>query len=295
MRYMPSKNPRRMAADRIRVNLLACGLSVGLSLLCSKAYAAEFLSPLPVQELEVGELYTLGIRPARAPARSELNTQLDLYAEGLSAGASFRRIGNEIWEFAWFPGESDKGVHVLRVLVTERGASSVVLEAEEITFVVGEVSPQPLATVDLSDDTILIEAAATGPLLTQETIADPVVRPVEKPVATTLSTSNAESSVTSDATWSLAPVASQIVTPHQWIRFDVALVSDAENIDEQVVVQIDNLPNGATFGEVAGGGRQFQWRPRTADQGEHQFRFTAVDKNDASRRENVTMRIIVQE
>ena len=245
----------------------------------TSAQPTEFLSSLPVQRIEARELYTLGIRPARGPARRTPETQLDLYAEGLAVGSSFRRIGNEIWEFAWFPSEADRGEHVVRILVADRSAPSEILEVEEIRIVVGEMPIEPLASAALSEDSIVIQAAVKEPELVENVVTRP--------------TNNVR--VEPSPTWELAPVASHVVTPHQWVRFPVELISDAQDIDNFVLLQIDRLPNGATFHEIASGGRQFQWRPGTADSGEHRFRFTAVDKNDANRRENVTMRIIVQE
>lgn len=324
MRCTPSKSPclldgkivQTKPISRLASKLAAVVFGGVLGLLAPiNALAAEFLSPLPIQELKIGETFTLGIRPSRSPARSRLNTKLELFAEGLSAGASFRRIGDEIWEFSWLTTEADQGVHVVRVLVTERDEPSVVIEVEELTFIVGGV---PYAVIG-SEDKALPEAPANG-TLPNETI---VVEAATKATSPSESVSPSQTASTAQVAasvqaaqqsqeagldwrkeladlvgkpeWRLAPVASQVVTPHQWVRFPVDIISDADDVSDYVVVQIDRLPNGASFDARTNGGRQFQWRPGTSDSGEHLFRITAVDSEDASRRESVTMRIIVQE
>jgi len=285
-------------------------MAVGSTLVSAQedAQEEEYLRPLPLQELEVGELFTLGIRPRQQAAGSSANDGLDLYAEGLSAGASFRRVGQAIWEFAWVPRESDRGLHVVRVLVAERGNIEEVLEEEEITLVVGDVTPAPLASVELGSDAILTESAAIDQASIEEPLDELIEEPFDEPFDSSAG-SVAQISVEDELgvqndsvtkaerpkpTWSLAPVSSHVVSPYRWVRFPVELISDADDIDEYVLLHIDRLPRGASFSPGAGGAQQFQWRPGGGDIGEHKFRFTAVDKYDANRRENVTMRIIVQ-
>jgi len=252
------------------------------------AMAADFLAPLPVQEINVGETYSIGIRPSAAPARPTPDAKLVLFAEGLSASASFRRIGHDLWEYSWQPSIKDRGVHTISILVADRSAPTSVLELREFVFVVNDPDQEPIvyepvvtpiAPVPVSadlDDAVIVEASAN--------ISSDIV-----PVVA------AEEAVTEPAVWELAPLASHVVTPHQWVRFPVELLTDSEQTADRIVVQVDNLPNGASFDPNASGIRQFQWRPGTADQGEHTFRFTAVDSEDTEQRESVTMRIIVQE
>ncbi len=289
------------------------------------AFSAEFLAPLPVQNLTVGERYTLGIRPSRAVARRTLTSKIDLYAEGLSNGASFRMVGDEIWELTWFPSPLDGGMHSIRILVTERGRPTEVIETQELIFVVTPVRNQepvtivepapkpaltstldsttnptspavpasPLVSVDLdspSADTILIVPASkleTTSELELESTSELEPSPEAEEISPTDAIEKPD--------WSLAKIASRVVTPHQWVRFPVELISESSAVSDYVAVQVDALPNGASFDTGSDGARQFQWRPGTADSGEHVFNFTAIDTNDAQRRQTVTMRIIVQE
>jgi len=279
---------------------------------------------LPIQDLTAGERYVLGVRPSRSVARRTESSKIDLYAEGLSNGASFRMVGDEIWELVWFPAPSDSGVHNVRILVTERGRPTDVLEVQELTFVVDgvPVSPSTPTTDPTSDATL--SASHSGSADESEREPQPVAAMVsvdlDSPENDTIlvipaNTGNADLAVDSDTqawsdfmdkldesspqadkpNWSLASIASRVVTPHQWVRFPVELISESAEVNNTVAVQVDTLPNGATFDANDDGTRQFQWRPGTADGGEHVFNFTAVDTENANNRHTVTMRIIVQE
>lgn len=313
MRCTKLKSPQASEPDiTTRHTHTAIALAAGFvsSLICTPLVAAEFLSPLPVQELEVGQPYTLGIRPSRAPARSSLDAKLSLFVEGLSPSAAFHRTGDELWEFTWLPAEADTGVHVIQILVTERDTPGNVIEIETMTLIVNEapvrpnvdagitptpsqIEVAPMVSSELSDATILVEAVSTRAdrAAIETTGALPDVVPAPLPDAAQEFQVKQEP----EAEWSLAPIASQIVTPHQWVRFPVQLLSESVTIDEQVALQVDQLPNGASFEQRTAGGRQFEWRPSTADQGEHMFEFTAIDTENEQRRESITMRIIVQE
>jgi len=299
---------------------IACVAIVAGALCCARpAWSAEFLTELPIQDLIAGERYTLGIRPSRAVARRTASSKIDLYIEGLSKGASFRMVGDEIWELVWLPTVADSGVHQARVLVTERGRPTEVLEVQDLTFVVNGVpvtSPEPAELAESDQVTRPSSAFVAVDLDAPETDTILVVpASVPAPVAGSNTTGNtaqlaesdddtwsefieelAESNPQGDKpTWSLASIASRVVTPHQWVRFPVELLSDSDNVGDFVAVQVDALPNGATFDENSNGTRQFQWRPGTADGGEHVFNFTAVDTTNSDTRQTVTMRIIVQE
>lgn len=337
MRCTPLKNRQISVVDPFRP-IRAAALGCALAVLPVHVGAAEFLSPLPVQELKIGESYRLGIRPSKAPARSTVDAKLSLYVEGLSVNATFLRTADELWEFTWLPTVADQGVHVIRILVTERNTPTDVLEVEEITLSVGEASgslePEPSSL--LSKESVELAVEAVLPTQDSLEIAKAALPPAQNAVAVAplVSTDLAEESITisarssrvtddladteavlSDArpdelgatvqatrpgpersaAWALAPIASQVVTPHQWVRFPVQLIGDSDTINERIALQVDQLPNGASFEPRAGGGRQFEWRPNTADQGEHVFQFTAIDTEDGQRRESTTMRIIVQE
>jgi len=297
MRSMPSRNRRRWIGKigffsypmDCLIPIIGRLILVMAAMTAGPVAAADFLSPLPLQELTVGKPYSLGIRPSRAPARSTPTTKLDLYADGVSARASFLRIGDEMWELVWNPTVSDRGVHSMKILVAERGSPTNILETLELTFVVNDpAAPQILietaslgaAPVEAElQDSIVIESASAL-AIAPEVIVEPIVAPVPEP---------------DPIEWTLAPISSHVVTANQWIRFPVNILSEQEIDEDAVVVQIDRLPNGASFDPAVVGGRQFQWRPGTADRGDHTFRFTAVDRDDASRRESVTMRIIVTE
>lgn len=291
-----TKNRQKTLVPILCTVIFAAGVSSA-----KLAWSAEFLAPLPIQDLTAGKRYTLGVRPSRSVARRTINSKIDLYAEGLSNGASFRMVGDEIWELVWFPAPTDAGVHSVRILVTERGRPTEVLEVQELTFVVNGVPveepaqpPQPstpLVSVNIDSqetDTVLVVPANTGagaPLSAEdEAVFSEFIDELDESEA-----GNAKPA------WSLASIASRVVTPHQWVRFPVELVSESPAVSDYVAVQVDALPNGATFDENDDGTRQFQWRPGTADGGEHIFKFTAIDTENSEKRQTVTMRIIVQE
>jgi len=283
---------------------IACVAIVAGALCCARpAWSAEFLTELPIQDLIAGERYTLGIRPSRMAARRTSNSKIDLYIEGLSKGASFRMVGDEIWELVWLPTVADSGVHQARVLVTERGRPTDVLEVQDLTFVVNGV---PVTSPELAEPAVSDQAGRPSSAFVAVDLDAPetdtilvVPASVPAPVAGSNTSRNNAQLAESDGdtwsefieeldesnpqgdkpAWSLASIASRVVTPHQWVRFPVELLSDSDTVSDFVTVQI----------------RQFQWRPGTADGGEHVFNFTAIDTNNYESRQTVTMRIIVQE
>jgi len=135
-----------VAAKSIKKVVLGYGCVVSVCSAAPAVMAADFLSPLPVQELMVGQLYRIGIRPSRAPARAALDTKLEVSVSGLAESASFSEIGDELWELAWQPDRYDRGWHSVQVMVHEVGKPRDVLEVRELVFQVQNSTPiEPIA------------------------------------------------------------------------------------------------------------------------------------------------------
>jgi len=62
---------------------------------------------------------------------------------------------------------------------------------------------------------------------------------------------------------------------------------------QRAVVQIDRLPRTARFDEAEDGSRTFHWLTGERDQGEHLFRLTAVNLEDAALRDTTEIVVIV--
>ncbi len=62
---------------------------------------------------------------------------------------------------------------------------------------------------------------------------------------------------------------------------------------QPAVVQIDRLPRNASFDENSDGSRTFHWMTSDRDQGEHRFRFTALNTQDSTLRDEHEVTIIV--
>lgn len=62
---------------------------------------------------------------------------------------------------------------------------------------------------------------------------------------------------------------------------------------QSAVVQIDRLPRNASFEENSDGSRTFHWLTGDRDQGEHRFRFTAMNTLDSTLRDEQEITVIV--
>jgi len=88
----------------------------------------------------------------------------------------------------------------------------------------------------------------------------------------------------------LEPIANQIVSAGRAVVFRV---NPQLPEGQRAVVQIDRLPRNARFDAGADGRRTFHWMTGESDQGEHRFRLTAINAEDANLRYSEEVTVIV--
>lgn len=94
----------------------------------------------------------------------------------------------------------------------------------------------------------------------------------------------------SDAVPQLAELANQVVSAGFVVSLRVyATLPEAS----EPVVRVDRLPGRASFDGNADGSRTFYWRTDTKDEGEHVFRFTAINPEDTRLRASREVMIVV--
>ena len=178
-------------------------------------------------------------------------------------------------------------------------------QGQRIQIALGKAPPGVLLTVDdfgqlllqwqtgpdLAEESqieILLSNVDTGKLLEKRQI---LVRRVEANVAPLASVKPERAiAAATDGVPSLGELPNQLVSP----GFVVSLPVNATSSDASIpLLQVDRLPRRASFDVSEGGGRLFYWRTDTQDEGEHVFRFTAINPLDASLRSSREVMIVV--
>ena len=178
-------------------------------------------------------------------------------------------------------------------------------QGQRIQIILGEAPPGVLLTVDddgqmllhwqtgpeLADESrieILLSDVDTGMLLERRQITihrvDPDVAPITPVKA------ERASAAASNGVPRLNELSNQFISP----GFVVSLQVNATLPDtSKPILQVDRLPRGARFEASDGGSRTFYWRTDNKDEGEHVFRFTAINPVDASLRDSHDVMIVV--
>ncbi len=178
-------------------------------------------------------------------------------------------------------------------------------QGQRIQIALGEAPPGVLLTVDdfgqmllhwqtgpeLAGESlieILLTNVDTGKLLERRQI---MIRRIEPDVVpSTLVKSERAIAAATDGMPHLTELPNQLVSP----GFVVSLQVNATLPDASTpVLQVDRLPKRASFEAGEGGSRTFYWRTDNKDEGEHVFRFTAINPVDASLRTSHEVMIVV--
>ena len=178
-------------------------------------------------------------------------------------------------------------------------------QGQRIQIALGEAPPGVLLTVDdfgqlllhwqtgseLADESrieILLSNVDTGKLLERRQI---MIRRVEPNIVpSTPDKPERAIAAANDGVPHLAEIPNQLVSPGFVVSLQVnATLSDAST----PVLQVDRLPKRASFEASEGGSRLFYWRTDDKDEGEHVFRFTAINPVDASLRTSREVMIVV--
>ena len=219
---------------------------------------APTLAQPATQYLAYGERFELYIRPTDPNGDA-----VAFVAKRLPVGASLNAVFDGSWMLTWQPDEAQTGEHQVTLVATEKTPEAKRTE-RLLTLVVGSSSEQ----------TQLVLASAKE-IKRTTTILDPNVDS-EPLIATGSNLSDHSGSVT------FKPLSAQIVSAGRTIRFPVVSITGQDIMAD---VQIDRLPGNASFDfNKAKEHRVFHWPTTPADQGEHVFRFTAVNPNDATQR-----------
>ena len=191
------------------------------------------------------------------------------------------------------------GGHLLQPL------SPVDSQGQRIQITLGEAPPGVLLTVDdfgqmllhwqtgpeLAGESrieILLTNVDTGKLLERRQM---VIRRVEPEIvpSTPIKPERAIAAA-SDGMPHLNELPNQLISP----GFVVSLQVNASLPDTSTpILQVDRLPEGASFEASDGGSRIFYWRTGNKDEGEHLFRFTAINPVDANLRDSHEVMIVV--
>lgn len=193
----------------------------------------------------------------------------------------------------------EAGEHLLQPL------PPVDAQGQRVQIALGKAPPGVLLTVDdfgqlllhwqtgadLPEESrieILLSNVDTGKLLERRQI---MVRRVDgkKAPPTSARPERAKAAAT-DGVPSLGELPNQLVSP----GFVVSLPVNATSPDASTpVLQVDRLPKRASFDVSEDGGRLFYWRTDNKDEGEHVFRFTAINPLDARLRTSREVMIVV--
>ncbi len=191
------------------------------------------------------------------------------------------------------------GEHLLQLL------PPVDSQGQRIQIALGEAPPGVLLTVDdvgqmllhwqtgseLAGESrieILLSNVDTGKLLERRQIMIHRVEPEMVPTAPVKS--ERAIAAASDGVPHLNELPNQLISP----GFVVSLQVQASLPDtSRPILQVDRLPKGASFEASDGGSRTFYWRTGNKDEGEHVFRFTAINPVDASLRDSHEVMIVV--
>jgi hypothetical protein len=233
-----------------------------------------------------------------------------LSATGLPTGATFNPATGE---FAWTPGETQQGEHLVTFTATDDGVSPLA-DSEVVTITVGEVNTAPaftevippqsvnegalltltnqVADVDQPANTLAFSLPADAPAGAAVDAATGVFTwtPTEAqgPAGSTIrvivtddgvpqrSATN-EFTVTVgevNAAPMLANIGAKSVDEGTALAFTVTTGDPNDTPANAVTLSVTGLPTGATFDPASGA---FAWTPGETQQGEHQITVTATD------------------
>lgn len=223
---------------------------------------APQLPELGTQLLTVGVEFQLFIRPIDKDGDA-----VSLSVKGLPMMAELRNITTGSWMLRWRPEASQAGEHRLMLIAVENTAAALQTE-RVLTLNVGDPNAQTrlvLASANLSNNDFNSTETRAGD-----------------------SAANGLAGKRNNITFE--PLSSQIVSTGQTINLPI-ISRVGEN--SKTILHVDRLPSGATFDLNEDGTRTFHWVTSASDQGEHVFRFTAVNPRDANQVLNKELLIVV--
>lgn len=260
------------------------------------------LSAAPLDDLTARERYRIELRPGESMAPTEPPDPPDSAAGALQLPAvpvQQARQGRpwSLWVKPDGPPADERDVELLvedapdgtRVAPQPNGWHRVTLTPEtigELAFdIVARVTDEPLIEARrritlsvMASDAELPSAPPPSPAPAPQDTATPASPGPEPQPSRLLEAPQ------------LKGVTNQIVSAGHAVRFRVRpRVAEGQ----RAIVQIDRLPRNASFDENPDGSRNFHWPTGDRDQGEHRFRLTAINAEDASLRDTRELTVIV--
>lgn len=215
------------------------------------------LPALPEQRLTVGRTFSLWLR-AKGGVQG---VGVDMRAEDAPDGISVTEQDQGWHRLDWVPSLEQVGPHTVEILaVSQQDRLREV--RQKLKFVVA-----PADASERVEDAAASEVAAPKEPVVQRADAKQMA------IAPTLDV-----------------MSNYIVSAGRTVQFRVTPRIEP---DQPSVVQVDRLPRNASFDENPDGSRTFHWLTSDRDQGEHRFRFTAMNAVDSSLRDTREVTVIV--
>ena len=229
------------------------------------AAPALSLAPVPRQMLRVGRPWELWLRPRVTPSGGEdasAAARPILVLDSAPEALTIEPAGGGWYRLALTPAEPGQ----VEFEVVAQYADGRPGEAWQ---------PVRLTILDEADEA---DEPASDPVTVEPDVADPDAPEGSWPPDAPLQVPGFE------------PLSNPIVSAGRPVVFTVRPVLPD---GQRAVVQIDRLPRTARFDEAEDGSRTFHWLTGERDQGEHLFRLTAVNLEDAALRDTTEIVVIV--
>lgn len=237
------------------------------------------LPVLPRQTLETGRIFSLWFQVDGAQDDEQVTVEADDAPDGLELR---QQVGG--WQIVeWQPGPDQTGLHDLELLATSQDDP------------MRQARGHLLLTVTPSNMSAAVEQRPSTPDLASAPLTAPEYEPLPEPgppEAPPLDEPSVQAASVNELAVapSLNAMSDIIVSAGRTVQFRV---TPQIPFEQPSVVQIDRLPRNASFDQNPDGSRTFHWLTSDRDQGEHRFRFTAMNATDSTLRDQQEVTIIV--
>lgn len=261
---------RRVAAA-IVLSLFACQAS------------ADLLAPIPVQTLQPGELLRY---PITWQKQNERRVQIQL---GSAPDGASLTVSNSGKLFVVWRAPVELPDNTVIDIIASDIDDGAVLDSRQLLIQPGTDSESVMNAEQSSDEPVtpVKEKQARVPVIQAET---PGAMPAARSALSRNSSEFNQDDFVDPDTPRMPQLSNLIVSAGRVVNLRVSASIDDGT---RPVLQVDRLPRNASFDANADGSRTFYWQTGDRDQGEHVYRFTAINPNESYLRTEREVLIVI--